>query len=129
MAGHADGVLPADLEPPTRRDKRMVSEIRQFISPEKAARPTTAGQLGFTALVNALSGLLWWGVSGHAWVAALTFSAQAGGPALAAFIGMLLGRKHLFAPVAGFDPRRVATWAYFTGALLAAVALVINQFA
>jgi len=107
----------------------MVGEIRQFISPEKAARPTFAGQLGFTALVNACSAALWWAVSGKSWVAVLTFSSQVGGPALVALAGMLFGRRSWYAPIFGFDPRRVATWAYFTGALLAAVALVIQQFA
>jgi hypothetical protein len=107
----------------------MVGEIRQFISPEKAARPTFAGQLGFTALVNACSAALWWAVSGRPWVAMLTLSAQVGGPALVALAGVLLGRRAWYAPVEDFDPRRVATWAYFTGALLAAVALVLKQFA
>lgn len=106
----------------------MVGEIRQFIYPDKAARPTFVGQLGFTTLVNAVSALLWWGVSGKAWVAALTLSAQVGGPALVAFAGWMLRKPHWHAPVAEYNPRRVATWAYFTGALLAAVALLVRQF-
>jgi hypothetical protein len=106
----------------------MVAEIRQLFTPAKAARPSLAGQLGFTTLVNGLSGLLWWAVSGKPWVAALTISAQAGGPALVALLGVVMRRPGWCAPTVGFDPRRVAVWAYFTGALIAGVALLLAQF-
>lgn len=106
----------------------MVAEIRQFFWPARPARPTLVGQLGFTALVNGLSGMLWWAVSGKPWVAALTLSAQFGGPALVALLGRLFRRPNWCTPVLGFDPRRVAVWAYFTGAIVAAVALVLGQF-
>src|SRR5258706_16375894 len=97
----------------------MVAEIRQLISPErKIARPTLSGQLAFMGLMNAASGLLWWGVSGRAWVAALTLSAQAGGPALVALLGYALRQPAWVTPDLKFNPRRVATWAYFTGALV-----------
>ena len=105
----------------------MVAEIRQLITPTKTARPTLAGQLAFTTFVNVLSGMLWWAVSGTPWVATLTISSQAGGPALVALLGRVLGRKSWMAPILGFNPRRVAVWAYFTGALLAAFAMVLKQ--
>ena len=106
----------------------MVAEIRQFISPEKkVANPSLANQLGFLGLVNIASGLLWWAVSGHAWVAALTVSAQAGGPAFVGLLGYVFRRRVWTAPDLEFEPRRAAVWAYFTGALVALVALLLNQ--
>jgi hypothetical protein len=106
----------------------MVAEIRQFISPEKKiAKPLLLNQLAFTTLANVAAGLLWWGVSGKAWVAALTVSAQAGGPAIVALIGVLFARRAWTAPDLEFDPRRVATWAFYTGAMITLFALVLNQ--
>ena len=106
----------------------MVAEIRQFISPDKKnARPSLPGQLAFLGLANVSSGLLWWGITGTAWVAALTVSAQAGGPALVALLGWLFQRRSLTTPELDFNPRRAAAWAYFTGALLALFALLLKQ--
>jgi hypothetical protein len=106
----------------------MVAEIRQLISPgKKIARPSLPNQLAFVALANSASGLLWWAVSGRAWVAALTVSAQAGGPALVALLGYLFGRQSWTAPDLQFNPRRVAVWAYFTGALVTLFAMVLSQ--
>jgi hypothetical protein len=105
----------------------MVAEIRQFISPAKIARPTLVGQLAFVTLANAASGLLWWAVSGRPWVAALTVSAQAGGPALVALLGVVFARKRWTAPEQEFNPRRVVVWAYFTGAMITMFALLMNQ--
>ena len=106
----------------------MVAEIRQFISPEKkVARPSLLGQLAFVALANAASGLLWWAVTGTAWVAVMTISAQSGGPALIALLGWVFGRRSWTTPELEFNPRRSAVWAYFTGAMIAGFSLLLKQ--
>jgi len=106
----------------------MVSLIRQFFEPHLyRPKPSLRGQLAFRLFVCALSGLLWWAVSGHLWVAGFTLAAQAGGPALVALAGRITRRPHWSEADHGFDPRQVVLWAYYTGATTAAFAMVWPQ--
>jgi len=105
----------------------MVSEFHHLLSRKRPAHPKLASQLIFMTTAYGLSGLLWWAVSGQAWVAAGTLSAQVGGPAVVALLGVLLDRPHWTHPMIEFNPRQVLVWAYFTGAIFTAVALALPR--
>ena len=100
---------------------------RRFAPQTRAATLTLQGQLSFMAIAYGMSALLFWAVSGQVLVAVLTLSSQVGGPALVALMGSMLRRDEWTRPAVDFEPRRVATWAFLTGAVLAAAALAVNH--